>query len=105
MPDYGETAKAVDEKVRQREADYQARRKAAGQEGTDWAAGLGEFTGNVALTAPLMLTGTGTGEVARSVAAEPPKRKAPQDKAASRVLNDLGVGSPEGIAATLGLGP
>jgi hypothetical protein len=48
---------------------------------------------------------TGTGEVARSVAAEPPKRKAPQDKAASRVLNDLGVGSPEGIAATLGLGP
>jgi hypothetical protein len=48
---------------------------------------------------------TGAGEVARSVAAEPPKRKVPQDKTASRVLNDLGVGTAEGTAAMLGLGP
>jgi hypothetical protein len=35
--------------------------------------------------------------------AEPPKQKSAQDRSASRVMNDLEYGSPEGLAGVLGL--
>jgi hypothetical protein len=52
----------VDKTVRQREQDYQARRAAAGQTGTDWMRGLGDVATNAAMTAPLaVLGGAGPG--------------------------------------------
>ena len=78
MPEFGQytpdllqprpTAAGIDKAVQGHEQQYQARRAAAGQTGTDWYRGAGELAGNVALAAPLAPLGVGEGGFIASVA-------------------------------------
>ena len=57
----------IDKAVRQREETYQARRKAAGQKGSDVARGIGELLTGIGLSAPMMAIGpeAGAGTLSR----------------------------------------